>query len=68
MSLDSWLSDDILQKIAMENNLSETAFYVKEDNQFKIRWFTATTEVDLCGHATLASAYVIYGWEHKFNR
>lgn len=60
--LDSWLSDDLLQKIARENNLSETAFLVKKDDGFQIRWFTPSTEVDLCGHATLASAHVL--WEH----
>lgn len=58
--LENWLSDDIMQKIAMENNLSETAFFVKEGEEFRIRWFTPGTEVDLCGHATLASAYVIF--------
>jgi PhzF family phenazine biosynthesis protein len=61
--LKSWLSDDLLQKIAMENNLSETAFFVKEGNKFLIRWFTPTIEVDLCGHATLASAFVIFNLE-----
>ena len=60
--LDSWLPDDLLQKIARENNLSETAFIVKDDDGFQIRWFTPSTEVDLCGHATLASAHVL--WEH----
>jgi PhzF family phenazine biosynthesis protein len=58
--LEKWLSDDLLQKIAMENNLAETAFYVKKDNQFQIRWFTPKVEVDLCGHATLAAAYVLF--------
>jgi PhzF family phenazine biosynthesis protein len=61
--LDTWLSDDIMQKIAMENNLSETAFYLKEGNSYHIRWFTPENEVDLCGHATLASAYVLYNYE-----
>jgi PhzF family phenazine biosynthesis protein len=61
--LKSWLSDDLMQKIAMENNLSETAFFVNEGNQFLIRWFTPTTEVDLCGHATLASAFVLFNLE-----
>ena len=59
-SLDKWLEDDIMQKIANENNLSETAFFVKENNKFHIRWFTPSNEVDICGHATLASAYVIF--------
>lgn len=58
--LDYWLPDDLLQKIALENNLSETAFFVQEAEGFRIRWFTPTVEVDLCGHATLASAYVLF--------
>lgn len=62
--LDKWLSDDILQKIAMENNLAETVFYVKQDNQYQIRWFTPTVEVDLCGHATLAAAFVLFNYEN----
>lgn len=48
-----------MQKIAIENNLSETACFVKKDNEYELRWFTPKGEVDLCGHATLASAYVI---------
>lgn len=62
--LTEWLPDEILQNIAMENNLAETAFYVKEDRQIQIRWFTPTTEVDLCGHATLAAAYVLFHQEN----
>lgn len=62
--LDRWLSDDILQKIAMENNLAETAFYVKEGSRYQIRWFTPEVEVDLCGHATLASAFVLFNHEY----
>lgn len=58
--LEYWLPDDLLQKIAMENNLAETAFYVPQANQFEIRWFTPTVEVDLCGHATLAAAFVLF--------
>jgi PhzF family phenazine biosynthesis protein len=58
--LDQWLPDATLQKIAMENNLSETAFFIKKDDGFTIRWFTPLVEVDLCGHATLASAHVIF--------
>lgn len=54
-----WLSDDLMQKIALENNLSETAFFVKKGEYFELRWFTPESEVDLCGHATLASAHVI---------
>jgi PhzF family phenazine biosynthesis protein len=62
--LEQWLSDDILQNIAMENNLAETAFYVKQGNQYEIRWFTPTIEVDLCGHATLATAFVLFNHEN----
>jgi len=58
--LDKWLSDGLMQSIANENNLAETAFVVPKGDDFEIRWFTPTTEVDLCGHATLASAYVLY--------
>lgn len=58
--LQEWLSEDQMQAIAAENNLSETAFFVKNsDGIYHIRWFTPTTEVDLCGHATLAAAWVI---------
>jgi PhzF family phenazine biosynthesis protein len=62
--LDHWLDDGTLQKIAMENNLAETAFYVKQDHQYEIRWFTPTVEVDLCGHATLAAAFVLFNYEN----
>lgn len=58
--LDSWLPDALMQDIAMENNLSETAFLVKSDAVYEIRWFTPGVEVDLCGHATLASAFVLF--------
>jgi len=58
--LDSWLADTDLQAIAEENNLSETAFYVPVEAGFHLRWFTPKTEVDLCGHATLATAFVIF--------
>jgi PhzF family phenazine biosynthesis protein len=57
--LEEWLPDGTLQAIAAENNLAETAFFVEEDDVFHLRWFTPLQEVDLCGHATLASAYVI---------
>ncbi len=57
--LDDWLPDEVLQAIAVENNLSETAFFVKNGADFDLRWFTPASEVDLCGHATLGSAYVI---------
>ena len=58
--LDEWPDDALLQAIAAENNLSETAFLVKRDQRFEIRWFTPITEVALCGHATLASSFVIF--------
>ena len=58
--LSEWLADDIMQKIAEENNLAETAFYVPQGDKFHIRWFTPTMEVDLCGHATLATSYSIF--------
>jgi PhzF family phenazine biosynthesis protein len=58
--LESWTCDKILQLVASENNLSETAFFVRENDGYRIRWFTPTCEVDLCGHATLASAYIIF--------
>lgn len=58
--LDSWLDDGVLQAIAEENNLSETAFFVPSAAGFELRWFTPVREVDLCGHATLASAHVIF--------
>ena len=57
--MDSWPSEESMMKLAMENNLSETAFIVKEAEGYRLRWFTPGTEVALCGHATLASAYVI---------
>jgi PhzF family phenazine biosynthesis protein len=58
--LEQWLPDDVMQKLAVENNLSETAFFVKEEEGFHLRWFTPEYEIDLCGHATLATAYVIF--------
>jgi PhzF family phenazine biosynthesis protein len=57
--LKDWLDADLMQKIAMENNLPETAYFVKTDQGYHLRWFTPEFEIDLCGHATLASAYVI---------
>jgi PhzF family phenazine biosynthesis protein len=62
--LTEWLSEELMQKIALENNLAETAFYVLESDKFHIRWFTPTVEVDLCGHATLATAYQIFHYEN----
>ncbi len=61
--LDKWLGDDLMQKIAQENNLSETAFLVKKGKVYEIRWFTPDLEVALCGHATLASAFVLFEYE-----
>jgi PhzF family phenazine biosynthesis protein len=58
--LDGWLPDEVLQSIASEHNLSETAFVVKHNNQFQIKWFTPKAEVDLCGHATLSAAHVLF--------
>jgi PhzF family phenazine biosynthesis protein len=58
--LEGWLDDALMQAIATENNLSETAFFVPLDQGYHIRWFTPAAEVDLCGHATLASAYTVF--------
>ena len=59
--LNSWLNNDVLQKIASENNLSETAFLVSTSpGNYELKWFTPTIEIDLCGHATLASAFVLF--------
>ena len=63
--LDNWLPDEILRQIAAENNLAETAFLVRRGRQCLLRWFTPLVEVDLCGHATLATAHVLFselGW------
>ena len=57
--MDRWPSDESMKKLAMENNLSETAFVVREETGYRLRWFTPETEVELCGHATLASSFVI---------
>ncbi|MBN3527051.1 PhzF family phenazine biosynthesis protein [Paenibacillus apiarius] len=57
--MEKWIADELMQKIASENNLSETAFAVKEGDDYRLRWFTPAKEIDLCGHATLATAYVI---------
>jgi len=58
--LEKWIGDELMQQIAMENNLAETVFFVARDSHFDIRWFTPELEINLCGHATLASAYVLY--------
>jgi len=57
--LEQWLDDSLMQSIAAENNLSETAFFVQSGDHYDLRWFTPTTEIELCGHATLASGFVI---------
>lgn len=58
--LKEWLPGSLMQKIAMENNLSETAFFIPQNNRFHLRWFTPTTEVRLCGHGTLATAHILF--------
>lgn len=58
--LEEWISEELMQKMAMENNLSETAYIVKEGEKYHIRWFTPAVEVPLCGHATLAAAHVMF--------
>ena len=58
--LDAWPESALLQRIAAENNLSETAFFVRQDGEYQIRWFTPTVEVELCGHATLAAAWILF--------
>lgn len=58
--LEKWLDNEVMQNIAMENNLSETAFFIRDQDTYHIRWFTPLCEVDLCGHATLANAHVIF--------
>ena len=75
--LDKWIDDELMQKLALENNLSETVFFVpsikSSEADFEIRWFTPQIEINLCGHATLASAYVVFNYlnfnkpEIKFN-
>src|SRR4029453_7207977 len=65
--LESWIDDDLMQKLALENNLSETVFFVPLGEDYDIRLFTPTAEINLCGHATLASAFVLHQFL-KFNR
>lgn len=62
--LNEWLPNETMQQIGMENNLAETAFVVNRGSFFEIRWFTPTVEVELCGHATLASAFVLFNYEN----
>lgn len=63
--MDKWPSKESMMKLAMENNLSETAFIVKEEAGYHLRWFTPGTEVELCGHATLAASFVILNFYEK---
>ena len=63
--LDAWIPEGIMMKIAMENRFSETAFAVQEGGAYHLRWFTPGGEIDLCGHATLAAAYVIFHFYQK---
>ena len=58
--MDGWLPEELMMKITIENNLSETAFCVKEGANYHLRWFTPGGDIDLCGHATLATAYTIF--------
>ena len=58
--LEKWLDDALMQNLAAENNLSETAFFVPRGSDYELRWFTPTVEIDLCGHATLASAFILF--------
>jgi PhzF family phenazine biosynthesis protein len=60
--LEDWIDNELMQKIAAENNLAETAFFVKKGNGYELKWFTPKEEIDLCGHATLASAFVIFNY------
>lgn len=61
--LDEWLPKPLMQSIAAENNLAETAFYVRDGNEYDLKWFTPVSEVDLCGHATLATAHILFNHE-----
>ena len=63
--LDKWLSDELMQNIAKENNFSETAFSVKEGDLYHLRWFTPVAEIDFCGHATLGTAFVLFNFYEK---
>lgn len=63
--LEKWIPDDLMIKITMENNLSETAFAVKKGQKYHLRWFTPGGEIDLCGHATLACAFVLLNFYEK---
>ena len=60
--LDTWIDEALMQNLAMENNQAETVFFVPKGNDYDIRWFTPAAEINLCGHATLASAYVLFNF------
>ena len=60
--MDKWISDDLMQNIAKENNLSETAFTVKEADGYRLRWFTPAGEIDFCGHATMGTSFVLLNY------
>ncbi len=60
--LDKWISEELMMNITKENNFSETAFTVREGEKYHLRWFTPGGEIDLCGHATLACAYVLFNY------
>ena len=64
---DSWPDENLMKNIARENNFSETAFILKSQGRYKLRWFTPNSEIDLCGHATLASAYVLLRFYDKYS-
>ncbi len=66
--LDAWPSEALMLSIARENNFSETAFTVKEGDEWRLRWFTPGGEIDLCGHATLATAFIIPYWAERLGR
>lgn len=66
--MDNWIEESLMMKITRENNLSETAFAVKQGNRYRLRWFTPGGEIDLCGHATLACAFVLMMFYQESNR
>lgn len=63
--MDRWISEKLMMKIAMENNFSETAFTVKEGERYRLRWFTPGGEIDLCGHAMLETAFILFRFYEK---
>jgi PhzF family phenazine biosynthesis protein len=68
VTLDEWLPDSVLQAIAAENNLAETAFVLLQEDMTALRWFTPTVEVDLCGHATLAAGHVLFAYHYPWRK